>query len=61
VAFFALRLTGIPLSVSGAIGFIVLPGQVGLDGSCFNQLQDEGLRPCKAVMGNERTRTGGDR
>lgn len=50
----ALLLTGIPLSVSGAIGFIALFGQAVLNGvvmvSCFNQLQDEGLTPYEAVL-----------
>src|SRR6185437_12395056 len=51
---FALLLTGIPLSVSAAIGFIALFGQAVLNGvvmvSCFNQLQDEGMKPFDAVM-----------
>jgi len=51
---FALLLTGIPLSVSGAIGFIALFGQAVLNGvvmvSCFNQLRDEGLNPYEAVL-----------
>ena len=51
---FALLLTGVPLSVSAAIGFIALFGQSVLNGvvmvSCFNQLQDEGLKPFEAVL-----------
>jgi cobalt-zinc-cadmium resistance protein CzcA len=51
---FALLLTGIPLSVSAAIGFIALFGQAVLNGvvmvSCFNQLQDGGLTPHEAVV-----------
>ena len=43
---FALLITGFPLSVSAAIGFIALFGQAVLNGvvmvSYFNQLQDEG-------------------
>ncbi len=50
----ALLLTGIPLSVSGSIGFIALFGQAVLNGvvmvSCFNQLQDEGLTTYDAVL-----------
>ena len=50
----ALLLTGIPLSVSGSIGFIALFGQAVLNGvvmvSCFNQLQDEGLSTYEAVL-----------
>ena len=59
----ALLLTGIPLSVSGAIGFIALFGQAVLNGvvmvSCFNQLQDEGLATYEAVVkgAGERLRT----
>ncbi len=51
---FALLLTGIPLSVSAAIGFIALFGQSVLNGvvmvSYFNQLRAEGMRPFKAVL-----------
>jgi heavy metal efflux system protein len=51
---FALRVTGINLSVSAAIGFIALFGQAVLNGvvmvSYFNQLQDEGMRTVDAVM-----------
>ncbi len=50
----ALLLTGIPLSVSAAIGFIALFGQAVLNGvvmvSYFNQLQDEGHTPYEAVL-----------
>jgi len=50
---FALLLTGIPLSVSAAIGFIALFGQAVLNGvvmvSCFNQLREEGASPIEAV------------
>lgn len=57
---FALLLTGIPLSVSGAIGFIALFGQSVLNGvvmvSYFNQLQDEGLTPYEAVLQGAATR-----
>jgi cobalt-zinc-cadmium resistance protein CzcA len=56
----ALLLTGIPLSVSGAIGFIALFGQAVLNGvvmvSCFNQLRDEGLKPEEAVLQGAATR-----
>jgi cobalt-zinc-cadmium resistance protein CzcA len=49
----ALWVTGIPLSVSAAIGFIALFGQAVLNGvvmvSCFNQLVDEGKTPAVAV------------
>jgi cobalt-zinc-cadmium resistance protein CzcA len=49
----ALLVTGIPLSVSAAIGFIALFGQAVLNGvvmvSHFNQLQDEGLDVADAV------------
>jgi cobalt-zinc-cadmium resistance protein CzcA len=51
---FALFLTGIPLSVSAAIGFIALFGQAVLNGvvmvSYFNQLRDGGLTPLEAVL-----------
>jgi cobalt-zinc-cadmium resistance protein CzcA len=56
----ALLLTGIPLSVSAAIGFIALFGQAVLNGvvmvSYFNQLQEEGLSPEDAVMQGAGTR-----
>src|SRR5205085_766953 len=51
---FALLFTGIPLSVSAAIGFIALFGQAVLNGvvmlSCFKQLSDEGASPFDAVL-----------
>jgi cobalt-zinc-cadmium resistance protein CzcA len=51
---FALLLTGIPLSVSAAIGFIALFGQAVLNGvvmvAYFNQLRDAGASPEDAVM-----------
>ncbi len=57
---FALLFTGIPLSVSAAIGFIALFGQAVLNGvvmvSYFNQLQDEGLNPYEAVLQGAATR-----
>ena len=57
---FALLLTGIPLSVSAAIGFIALFGQAVLNGvvmvSYFNQLRDEGLPPYEAVLQGASTR-----
>lgn len=50
----ALLLTGIPLSVSAAIGFIALFGQAVLNGvvmvSCFNQLQEAGNTPFQAAF-----------
>ncbi len=50
----ALLVTGIPLSVSAAIGFIALFGQAVLNGvvmvSCFNQLREEGASPVDAVI-----------
>src|SRR5258708_7302843 len=50
----ALLLTGIPLSVSAAIGFIALFGQAVLNGvvmlSCFQQLSDEGAHNYDAVL-----------
>jgi cobalt-zinc-cadmium resistance protein CzcA len=56
----ALLLTGIPLSVSAAIGFIALFGQAVLNGvvmvSYFNQLQEEGLGPREAVLQGAATR-----
>jgi cobalt-zinc-cadmium resistance protein CzcA len=43
---FALWLTGMPFSISAAVGFIALSGVAVLDGlvmiSCFNQLREEG-------------------
>jgi cobalt-zinc-cadmium resistance protein CzcA len=57
---FALLLTGIPLSVSAAIGFIALFGQAVLNGvvmvSYFNQLRDEGLSAYDAVLRGAATR-----
>ncbi len=57
---FALLITGIPLSVSAAIGFIALFGQAVLNGvvmvSYFNKLQDEGLHPRDAVFQGAATR-----
>lgn len=57
---FALLVTGIPLSVSAAIGFIALFGQAVLNGvvmvSYFNQLRDEGLSPLEAVLQGSATR-----
>ena len=57
---FALLLTGIPLSVSAAIGFIALFGQAVLNGvvmvSYFNQLQEDGLNPYEAVVQGAGTR-----
>ena len=51
---FALLATGIPLSVSAAIGFIALFGQAVLNGvvmvSYFNQLRNAGASPYEAVM-----------
>jgi cobalt-zinc-cadmium resistance protein CzcA len=51
---FALLLTGIPLSVSAAIGFIALFGQAVLNGvvmvSHINQLRQEGMNPHEAVF-----------
>ena len=51
---FALKVTGINLSVSAAIGFIALFGQAVLNGvvmvSYFNQLRDEGMRIFEAVL-----------
>jgi heavy metal efflux system protein len=50
----ALWITGVPLSVSGAIGFIALFGQAVLNGvvmvTYFNQLRAEGLSPEEAVV-----------
>lgn len=51
---FALLVTGIPLSVSAAIGFIALFGQAVLNGvvmvSYFNQLRDSGAGPLETVV-----------
>jgi heavy metal efflux system protein len=51
---FALIVTGIPLSVSAAIGFIALFGQAVLNGvvmvAYFNQLRNSGMPPEEAVM-----------
>ena len=51
---FALLITGIPLSVSAAIGFIALFGQAVLNGvvmvAYFNQLRQEGATPEEAVL-----------
>jgi cobalt-zinc-cadmium resistance protein CzcA len=50
----ALLVTGIPLSVSAAIGFIALFGQAVLNGvvmlSYFNQLKNAGASPEEAVV-----------
>ncbi|MDR2871750.1 MAG: CusA/CzcA family heavy metal efflux RND transporter [Xanthomonadaceae bacterium] len=50
----ALLLTGIPLSVSAAIGFIALFGQAVLNGvvmlSCFGQLREQGMGLYDAVV-----------
>ena len=57
---FALLLTGIPLSVSAAIGFIALFGQAVLNGvvmvSYFNQLVEEGLSSFEAARQGALTR-----
>src|SRR5205814_3168235 len=51
---FALLVTGIPLSVSAAIGFIALFGQAVLNGvvmvTYFNQLRNSGMTPEDAVV-----------
>ncbi|MFI5310424.1 MAG: efflux RND transporter permease subunit [Gemmatimonadales bacterium] len=51
----ALLVTGIPLSVSAAIGFIALFGQAVLNGvvmiTVFNQLREAGSRPFDAALG----------
>jgi cobalt-zinc-cadmium resistance protein CzcA len=56
----ALLLTGTPLSVSAAIGFIALFGQAVLNGvvmvSYFNQLQEGGLEAREAVIQGAATR-----
>jgi cobalt-zinc-cadmium resistance protein CzcA len=57
---FALLLTGIPLSVSAAIGFIALFGQAVLNGvvmvALFNQLRNAGATPLNAVISGSLTR-----
>ena len=57
---FALLFTGIPLSVSAAIGFIALFGQSVLNGvvmvSYFNQLKNAGRSPEEAVLEGSLTR-----
>src|SRR5205823_5314795 len=57
---FALLLTGIPLSVSAAIGFIALFGQAVLNGvvmvSHFNERLDDGESPMQAVMNGAQVR-----
>ena len=57
---FALLLTGIPLSVSAAIGFIALFGQAVLNGvvmvSHYNQLRNAGMTPEQAVLQGSMTR-----
>src|SRR5262249_17348158 len=56
----ALALTGIPLSVSAAIGFIALFGQAVLNGvvmvSCFNDQRAAGLNELEAVIAGVRVR-----
>ena len=56
----ALFLTGIPLSVSAAIGFIALFGQAVLNGvvmvSCFNDERAAGKTPLDAVLAGARLR-----
>ena len=51
---FALLVSGIPLSVSAAIGFIALFGQSVLNGvvmvTVFNQLREAGAHPAEAVL-----------
>jgi len=51
---FALLITGIPLSVSAAIGFIALFGQAVLNGvvmvTYFNQLKRAGASPTEAAI-----------
>ena len=55
-----LALTGIPLSVSAAIGFIALFGQAVLNGvvmvTYYNQLQQEGMGLMEAVIQGSLTR-----
>src|SRR5574343_1834605 len=57
---FALLLTGIPLSVSAAIGFIALFGQAVLNGvvmvSHINQLRQEGMNAYDAVFRGDLSR-----
>jgi heavy metal efflux system protein len=57
---FALLLTGIPLSVSAAIGFIALFGQAVLNGvvmvSHFNERLDDGESPMEAVLNGAQVR-----
>ena len=57
---FALLVTGIPLSVSAAIGFIALFGQSVLNGvvmvTVFNQLREAGADPAEAVLRGALTR-----
>jgi heavy metal efflux system protein len=57
---FALLVTGIPLSVSAAIGFIALFGQAVLNGvvmvSYFNQLRDSGAEPVETVVAGAKVR-----
>ena len=49
-----LAITGIPLSVSAAIGFIALFGQAVLNGvvivTCYNQLREQGMGATEAVI-----------
>ena len=56
----ALALTGIPLSVSAAIGFIALFGQAVLNGvvmvTYYNQLREGGMTVKDAVMEGSLTR-----
>jgi cobalt-zinc-cadmium resistance protein CzcA len=56
----ALRVTGIPLSVSAAIGFIALFGQAVLNGvvmvAYFDQLRADGMPPREAVARGTVTR-----
>jgi cobalt-zinc-cadmium resistance protein CzcA len=56
----ALYVTGIHLSVSAAIGFIALFGQAVLNGvvmvSHFNELQEAGVAPYRAVFDGAQTR-----
>ena len=57
---FALLITGIPLSVSAAIGFIALFGQAVLNGvvmvSYFNELREEGRALMDAILEGALTR-----
>ena len=57
---FALLATGIPLSVSAAIGFIALFGQAVLNGvvmvAYFNQLRQAGMVAREAVLNGSLTR-----